>query len=128
MQNLLSIRRSCDDTMPGGARGAMACRAQRERAPRACRRSPRSERSERNPEGDTAFEEEGIGRFRVNGFMQRGAIGFVLRHVQSLIPDFKQLGLPNDTFERLAMLRRGLVLVTGITGSGKSTSLASIIQ
>jgi twitching motility protein PilT len=82
----------------------------------------------KNHEVDTAFEEEGIGRFRVNGFMQRGNIGFVLRHVQSTVPDFRELGLPQETFERLTMLRRGLILVTGITGSGKSTSLASMIQ
>ncbi len=79
-------------------------------------------------ECDTAYEEEDIGRFRVNCFMQRGNIGFVLRHVRSDIPDFKDLGLPVETFERLAMLRRGLVLVTGITGSGKSTTLASMIE
>ncbi len=79
-------------------------------------------------EVDTAFEQEGIGRFRVNGFMQRGQIGFVLRHVQSNVPDFKDLGLPIETFERLAMMRRGMILVTGITGSGKSTTLASMIQ
>lgn len=79
-------------------------------------------------EVDTAYEAEGYGRFRVNGFMARGNIGFVLRHVQSDIPDFSQLGLPVQTMERLALLRRGLILVTGITGSGKSTSLASMIQ
>jgi twitching motility protein PilT len=82
----------------------------------------------KNHECDTAFEDETIGRFRVNCFMQRGNIGFVLRHVRSDIPDFKTLGLPVETFERLAMLRRGLVLVTGITGSGKSTTLASMIE
>lgn len=79
-------------------------------------------------EVDTAFEEDGLGRFRVNGFMQRGNIGFVLRLVQGNVPDFKDLGLPVETFERLTMLRRGMVLVTGITGSGKSTTLASMIQ
>ena len=82
----------------------------------------------KNHEVDTAFEEEGIGRFRVNGFMQRGNIGFVLRYVRGDVPDFKELGLPVETFERLANLRRGLVLVTGITGSGKSTTLASMIK
>jgi twitching motility protein PilT len=82
----------------------------------------------KNHECDTAFEDEEIGRFRVNCFMQRGNIGFVLRHVRSDIPDFKTLGLPVEVFERLAMLRRGLVLVTGITGSGKSTTLASMIE
>ncbi len=82
----------------------------------------------KNHEVDTAYEDTDIGRFRVNTFMQRGQIGFVLRHVQTNIPSFVDLGLPTETFERLAMMRRGLVLVTGITGSGKSTTLASIIQ
>jgi pilus retraction protein PilT len=79
-------------------------------------------------ECDCAFEDPDIGRFRVNCFMQRGHIGFVLRHVRSDIPDFTTLGLPQAQFERIALLRRGLVLVTGITGSGKSTTLASMIQ
>jgi twitching motility protein PilT len=79
-------------------------------------------------EVDTAFEDPEIGRFRVNAFMQRGQIGIVLRHVRSEIPDFTSLGLPVATFERLAQLRRGLILVTGITGSGKSTTLASMIE
>ena len=79
-------------------------------------------------EVDTAFDDPEIGRFRVNAFMQRGQIGIVLRHVRSEIPDFQQLGLPAATFERLSHLRRGLILVTGITGSGKSTTLASIIE
>jgi twitching motility protein PilT len=79
-------------------------------------------------EVDTAYEVEDLGRFRVNAFMQRGQIGFVMRYVQSNIPDFNTLGLPVQVFERLALLRRGMILVTGITGSGKSTSLASMIQ
>ncbi|MFW5750887.1 MAG: type IV pilus twitching motility protein PilT [Planctomycetota bacterium] len=79
-------------------------------------------------EVDTAHEEDGLGRFRVNGFMQRGRIGFVLRHVQSDVPSFQELGLPAQTMERLSMLRRGMILVTGVTGSGKSTSLASMIE
>lgn len=79
-------------------------------------------------ECDTAFEAEGLGRFRVNAFMQRGNIGFVMRHVQSTIPGFADLGLPVAVMERLSLLRRGLVLVTGITGSGKSTTLASMIE
>ena len=79
-------------------------------------------------EVDTAYEDPDIGRFRVNAFMQRGQIGLVMRYVRSDIPDFKSLGLPLETFEQLAMRRRGLILVTGITGSGKSTTLASIIQ
>ncbi len=79
-------------------------------------------------EVDCAYELEGLGRFRVNGFMQRGNIGFVLRYVQSTIPGFGELGLPTETFQKIALLRRGLVLVTGITGSGKSTTLASMIN
>jgi twitching motility protein PilT len=79
-------------------------------------------------ECDCSFEDPDIGRFRVNCFMQRGNIGFVLRHVKSDIPDFRGLGLPQEQFERIALLRRGLILVTGITGSGKSTTLASMIQ
>ena len=82
----------------------------------------------KNHECDTAYEAEGIGRFRVNAFMQRGTLAFVLRHVKGDIPGFDDLGLPRQVLERLAMLRRGMVLVTGITGSGKSTTLASMIQ
>ena len=82
----------------------------------------------KNHECDTAFEDPEIGRFRVNAFMQRGQIGIVMRHVRGEIPGFKDLGLPVDTFERLSLLKRGLVLVTGITGSGKSTTLASMIS
>jgi len=79
-------------------------------------------------EVDTAYEDPEVGRFRVNAFMQRGQIGLVLRYVRSDVPTFKDLGLPVEVFERLTMLRRGLVLVTGITGSGKSTTLAAMIQ
>ncbi|MHC5067418.1 MAG: type IV pilus twitching motility protein PilT [Planctomycetota bacterium] len=82
----------------------------------------------KNHEVDTAYEAEGIGRFRVNAFMARGSLGFVLRYVQAVIPSFEELGLPTQIMERLAMLRRGMILVTGITGSGKSTSLASMID
>ena len=82
----------------------------------------------KNHECDAAFEDPEIGRFRVNAFMQRGQIGIVMRHVKGDIPGFKDLGLPVDTFERLSLIKRGLVLVTGITGSGKSTTLASMIS
>ena len=82
----------------------------------------------KNHECDCAFEDVEIGRFRVNAFMQRGNIGIVLRHVKGDIPNFKDLGLPVETFERLSLLKRGLILVTGITGSGKSTTLASMIS
>lgn len=70
---------------------------------------------------------EGIGRFRVNAYRQRGHISMVMRRVQEEILEFEQLGLPTVLAE-LALKKRGLVLVTGPTGSGKSTTLASMIR
>ena len=68
----------------------------------------------------------GISRFRVNAFTQRGSTGLVIRVIQSKIPDFKDLYLP-DVLKEIAMTKRGLVIFVGSTGSGKSTSLASMI-
>jgi twitching motility protein PilT len=76
---------------------------------------------------DTAYTAEDVGRFRVNGFRQRGSISFALRYIPTQVPTFKQLGLPPGA-ERLADAHRGLVLVTGATGSGKSTTLATMID
>jgi twitching motility protein PilT len=76
---------------------------------------------------DTAYVAETIGRFRVNGFRQRGAISLAFRYVPRVIPGFKKLGLP-DGLERLADEQRGLILVTGATGSGKSTTLATMVD
>jgi twitching motility protein PilU len=69
----------------------------------------------------------GLGRFRVNVFMQRGETGMVIRFIKSKIPAIADLGLP-PVLEQLVMLKRGLVLVTGATGSGKSTTLAAMIN
>lgn len=69
----------------------------------------------------------GVGRFRVNGFFQRGEIGFVIRAIRSQIPTLDQLGLP-PVIAQIALEKRGLVLFVGATGSGKSTSLAAMIQ
>ena len=69
----------------------------------------------------------GMGRFRVNVFRQRGAVAMVIRRLASEIPNIKDLKLPS-LLERLAMQRRGLVLVVGATGSGKSTSMASMVD
>ncbi|MEW6073926.1 MAG: type IV pilus twitching motility protein PilT [Planctomycetota bacterium] len=77
---------------------------------------------------DCSFELEGQGRFRANVFYQRGAVAAVLRLVPHEISSFDQLGMPRKVCERLCGLRAGLVLVTGATGSGKSTSLASMID
>ncbi len=76
---------------------------------------------------DIAFSHPSLPRFRVNGFRQRGATSFAFRVIPSEIPNFATLGLPPGV-GRLAEEQRGLVLVTGATGSGKTTSLASMID
>ncbi|NNN20925.1 MAG: type IV pilus twitching motility protein PilT [Acidimicrobiales bacterium] len=85
------------------------------------------ERFEANKELDTSHSIMGVGRFRVNVFQQRGSIGAVLRTIPHDIPSFETLALP-DSIRTFTELRRGLVLVTGPTGSGKSTTLASLIS
>ena len=74
-----------------------------------------------------AIGKKDIGRFRVNVFRQRGEVGMVIRHIKTEIPTFETLGLPT-TMRDLIMRKRGLLLVVGATGSGKSTTLASMID
>ena len=69
-----------------------------------------------------------IGRFRVNVYRYMSQLGMVFRHVKDRVPTFRELGLPLKPMEHLANLSRGLVLATGIAGSGKSTTLASILE
>ncbi len=76
---------------------------------------------------DFSFSLPGRGRFRVNAFQQRGSVGGVLRTIRDTILTFEQLGLPTAVAD-VARLPRGLVLVTGPTGSGKSTTLATMID
>jgi twitching motility protein PilT len=76
---------------------------------------------------DMAYGVPGLGRFRVNIFQQRGTIGAVFRVIPFGVPSFDQLNLPK-VIEKIAQEQRGLVLVTGTTGSGKSTTLASVID
>lgn len=76
---------------------------------------------------DLAYGAAGLGRFRVNVFQQRGTIGIVLRVIPVKILPIRDLTLP-PVVEKLAMEQRGLILVTGTTGSGKSTTLASMID
>jgi twitching motility protein PilT len=76
---------------------------------------------------DTAYIADGLGRFRVNAFRQRGSVSFAFRFIPNTVPTFRQLGLPAGV-ERLAGEHRGLVLVTGATGSGKSTTLTAMID
>ncbi|MBI4246293.1 MAG: type IV pilus twitching motility protein PilT, partial [Candidatus Rokubacteria bacterium] len=78
-------------------------------------------------EVDVAYAVQDFGRFRVNMFLATGQIRAVLRAIPTKKPKFEELGLP-PTLEKLAMERRGMVLVTGITGSGKSTTLAAMID
>ena len=82
---------------------------------------------ERKPEMNLAISETGIGRFRVNIFRQRNTISMVIRNIKTEIPDWKLLGLPSILTD-VIMEKRGLVLFVGATGSGKSTSLASLID
>jgi twitching motility protein PilT len=81
----------------------------------------------RSGDADLAHSVSGLGRFRVNILRQRGSVGIVMRHVRGKILDFETLHLP-PAMSTIAELRRGLCLITGTTGSGKSTTLASIID
>ena len=85
-------------------------------------------RFEQELELDMSFGVSGVGRFRVNVFYQRGAVGAVLRTIPYEVKNFDKLGLPRNVCEYLTELRKGLVLVTGATGSGKSTTLAAMID
>jgi twitching motility protein PilT len=76
---------------------------------------------------DIAYTSGSLPRFRVNAFRQRGAVSFALRVIPATVPTFEALGLPEGV-GRLAEEHRGLILVTGATGSGKTTTLASIID
>ncbi len=82
---------------------------------------------ENKPEMNLAISESGVGRFRVNIFKQRNDIAMVVRNVKIDIPDMASLGLP-EILKQVIMTKRGLVLFVGATGSGKSTSLASLID
>jgi twitching motility protein PilT len=76
---------------------------------------------------DFSFALSGVGRFRVNAFRQRGSLALVIRVIPNRIPDWKELQLP-PVLPKLAEEKRGLILVTGTTGSGKSTTLAAMIN
>jgi len=76
---------------------------------------------------NTALQLPGIGRYRVNVFMQRGELAMVIRFIKGDIPTISSLNLP-QVLHDIVMERRGLILVVGTTGSGKSTTLASMID
>ena len=79
------------------------------------------------PEMNLAISLPGVGRFRVNIFKQRNEVSMVIRNIQTEIPDINALGLP-PILKEVVMAKRGLVLFVGSTGSGKSTSLAALID
>ncbi len=86
------------------------------------------EKFERELELDVSFGIEGLGRFRVNVFLQRGYVSAAVRLLPLHIMSFEECGLPLNVVEDLCKRPKGLVLVTGATGSGKSTTLASMVD
>lgn len=82
---------------------------------------------DRQKDADFSYEVQGLARYRVNAHMQRGAVGLAMRMIKTKVPPLANLNLP-EVIARLTYLPRGLVLVTGDTGSGKSTTLAAMIQ
>lgn len=85
------------------------------------------EKFEERGEYDMSFSIPELGRFRVNAFKQRGTVALALRLVGTRVPDVKELGIPESVAD-LYTRKRGLILVTGPTGSGKSTTLAALID
>src|SRR5919106_554339 len=77
-------------------------------------------------EADIGYSLEGVGRFRINVFRQKGEVGVAIRRVRSDIPNFDELKLP-PAVRALAAESRGLVLITGPAGTGKTTTIASMI-
>lgn len=82
---------------------------------------------EHKPEMNMALSEPGVGRFRINIFKQRNEISMVIRNIKTDIPNLNDLGLP-DVLKTMIMKKNGLILFVGGTGSGKSTSLAALID
>ncbi len=84
-------------------------------------------RFEQDLEFNKALDMDGIGRFRINVFRQRGMVAMVARHIRTDIPGVADLHLP-ALLEQLVMEQRGLILITGAAGSGKSTTMAAMIE
>ncbi len=82
---------------------------------------------ERTKECNFAIAPSGVGRFRVNAYMQQGHVGLVLRTIPRTLPTIDALGLP-PVMKEISMTKRGLVIVVGATGSGKSTTLAAMVD
>ncbi len=82
---------------------------------------------ERTKECNFAISPAGLSRFRVNAFMQQGSVGMVMRTIPNTIPTIDQMGLP-QVLKDISMTKRGLVILVGATGSGKSTTLAAMVD
>jgi twitching motility protein PilU len=93
---------------------------------RAIMNDKQAQEFEASKECNFAISPSGIGRFRVNAFVQQGRVGVVLRTITTAIPRLEDLGLP-DVLKDVVMTKRGLVIVVGATGSGKSTTLAAML-
>ncbi len=93
---------------------------------------PRVFKANWNDEGqvDFAYAAEGVGRFRVNAFHQRGLVSIVMRHIKATVPTFEQLGLGQtaDALIKLSQAKDGILLVCGATGSGKSSTMAAMLN
>ena len=83
---------------------------------------------EDNGQVDFAYSAENIGRFRVNGFHQRGLVSVVMRHIKSRVPTFEELGLTADPLIKFCQSKDGILLVCGATGSGKSSTMAAMLN
>ncbi len=77
---------------------------------------------------DSSLQLDGLGRFRINAYRQMGEPAVVIRRINENAPSLDDLDLPTEALKKLALRKRGLILVTGIAGSGKSTTLAGLIQ
>ena len=77
---------------------------------------------------DFAYSSEGVGRFRVNAFHQRGLVSIVFRHIKSKVPEFEELGLNGEPMLNLAKAKDGILLICGATGSGKSSTMAAMLN
>jgi twitching motility protein PilT len=77
---------------------------------------------------DFAYSAEGVGRFRVNAFHQRGLVSIVLRHIKSRVPTLADLNLTPEPMLKLAQAKDGILLVCGATGSGKSSTMAALLN
>jgi twitching motility protein PilU len=84
-------------------------------------------RFENDLECDLALSVESVGRFRLNVYVQRGEVSIVIRYVKDKVPSIAALGMP-DVLQKLVLLKRGLILVVGAAGSGKSTTLAAMLD